>query len=163
VSTHSYIGIRDTDRPNLVRARYVHSDGHPGAMIPTLRAVWAGVAGGDTTRLITLLLGHDWDYLDPAVTDHTRTPFAGQQPVAEVGMTLAATDGRGSVLPPEPVTVVPLTAAPALDAEWIYLLDPASDTVVVHTADADPIAVVALAAQPQRVAVEGPPTAVRRR
>jgi hypothetical protein len=162
VSTHSYIGIRDTDRPNLVRARYVHSDGHPGAMIPTLRAVWAGVAGGDTTRLITLLLGHDGDYLDPAVTDHTRPVFAGQQPVAGVGMTLAATDGRGSVLPPEPVTVVPLTAAPALDAEWIYLLDTAGDTVVVHTADADPIAVVPLAAQ-RRAAVEGPPTEVWRR
>jgi hypothetical protein len=149
VSTHSYIGIRDTDHPHLVRARYVHSDDHPSVMIPTLRAVWAGAAGGDTTRLTTLLLAHDWDYLDPAVTDHTRPAFAGRQPIAGVGMTLAATDGRGSVLPPEPVTVVPLTAAAALDAEWIYRLDPSRDTVAVHPADADPIVVVPLGDHPR--------------
>jgi hypothetical protein len=38
------------------------------------------------------------------------------------------------------VTVFPLTAAGALDTEWIYLLDPVGDTVTVHTADAEPVA-----------------------
>ncbi len=60
-------------------------------------------------------------------------------------MTLAATSADGTVLPPEPQTVFPLTAAGALDAEWVYLLDPNSDTVAVHTSDPEPIATVPLA------------------
>ena len=162
MSTHSYIGIRDTDRPHLVRARYVHSDGHPDVMIPTLRALWARAADRDTTRLITLLLAGDWDYLDPAITDSARSPFAGQHPIAGIGMTLAATSAEGTVLPSDPETVFPLTAAAALDAEWIYLLNPVSDTVAVHTADTEPITILPLASD-DGPSAGTPPTQVRQR
>ncbi len=162
MSTHSYIGTRDTVSPHVVRARYVHSDGHPAVMIPTVRALWARAAGRDTTRLIAALLADDWDYLDPATTDTTRSPFAGQHPIAGIGMTLAATSADGTVLPPEQQTVFPLTAAGALDAEWIYLLDHISDTVAVHTADAEPITILPLASD-DRPPASTPPTAVRQR
>jgi hypothetical protein len=161
VSTHSYLGTRDTDRPHLVRARYLHSDGHPSLTLPALRTLWERAAGRDTTRLITALLAHDWDYLDPTITDTAASAFAGQHPIAGIGMTLAVTGPGGTVLPAEPVTVFPLTAAGALDAEWIYLLDPVRDTVAVHPADAEPVAVVPL--HSDGVAVGCPPTAVRRR
>ncbi|MEU4218943.1 hypothetical protein [Actinoplanes sp. NPDC026623] len=134
MSTHSYVGNHDLGRTGKVRLRYVHSDGNPGRMIPALRKIWVGAAAGDTTRLAELLLGHDWDYLDPdTTTDSGEAAFAGEQLIAGVGMTLAATDDDGHVLPPEPVTVVALNATGDLDAQWIYLLDLGRDTVTMYT------------------------------
>jgi hypothetical protein len=134
VSTHSYVGINDPEQPGRVRLRYVHSDGYPHYMIPTLRTIWAKTAAGDTNRLATLLLEHDWDYLDPDTTDgSTSTPLAGEQLIPGVGMTLAATGGDGQVQPPEPVTAVALAATGDLDTQWIYLIDPGSDTLTVHS------------------------------
>lgn len=136
MSTHCYVGINDPDQPGLVRLRYVHSDAYPGYMVPALRKIRARTPTGDTTRLTELLLEHHWDYLDPdTTTDSDEPSFAGEQSIAGVGMTLAATDGRGQVLPPEPVTVVELSATGHLDAHWIYLLDPGRDTVTVYTGD----------------------------
>ena len=138
MSTHSYVGIPDPDQPGQVRLRYVHSDGVPHYMVPTLRGIWAGAAAGDSHRLATLLLEHDWDYLDPTMTDGSNsTPFAGEELIPGVGMTLAATHGDGRVLPPEPVTVVALAATGDLDAQWIYLIDPGTDTLTVHLSGGD--------------------------
>ncbi|MBG0568232.1 hypothetical protein I4J89_43085 [Actinoplanes sp. NEAU-A11] len=147
MSTHNYVGIHDPDQPGQVRLRYVHSDGYPHYMIPTLRKIWAGAAAGDTPRLATLLLAHDWDYLDPETTDDSTStpPLAGEQLIPGVGMTLAATGGDGQVLPPEPVTVVALTATGDLDAHWIYLIDPGTDTLTVHTSGGDAVGTEPLA------------------
>jgi hypothetical protein len=124
VSTHSYVGVRDPEQPGLVQLRYVHSDGCPSHLVPTLRMIWAGAAAGDTHRLVTSLLAHDWDYLTLETTVGGDSPlFAGAQLIPGVGVTLAASNGDGQVLPPEPVTVVALTATGDLDAQWIYLLD----------------------------------------
>ncbi len=133
MSTHSYVGIPDPAQPGHVRLRYVHSDGNPYRMIPALRGIWAGAAAGDTKRLTTLLLEHHWDYLDPEMTDGSdSTPLAGEELIPGIGMTLAATGGDGEVLPPEPIIVTTLTAAGDLDAQWIYLLDPGTDTVTMY-------------------------------
>lgn len=138
MSTHSYVGIADPEQPGRVRLRYVHSDGNPWYMIKTLRDIWAGAAARDTHRLGSLLLEYDWDYLDPDTTDGSAsTPFAGEQLIPGVGMTLAATGSDGQVMPAEPVTVCALTATGALDAQWIYLLDLDADAVIVHTSGGD--------------------------
>ncbi|KUL31425.1 hypothetical protein ADL15_22070 [Actinoplanes awajinensis subsp. mycoplanecinus] len=136
MSTHSYVGVRDPDQPGQVRIRYVHSDGYPAGLIPAVRQIWATAARRDTRRLITLLLEHDWYYLNGETTATGRPPFAGEQPIPGVGMTLAATDfTTGQVVPPAPVTVVALTAIGGLDAQWFYLLDPAVNTIGVHIID----------------------------
>jgi hypothetical protein len=114
--------------------------------MPTLRGIWAGAARHDTHRLATLLLEHDWDYLDLEMTDGSNsTPFAGEELVPGVGMTLAATNGDGRVLPPEPVTVVALAATGDLDAQWIYVIDPSTDTITVHTPGGDVVGTEPLA------------------
>jgi hypothetical protein len=133
VNIPSYVGIHDPDQPGQVRLRYVHNDGNPWYMIKTLRKIWAGAAARDTNRLITLLLAQDWDDLDPDTTDSgTSSPPTGRQPIPGVGMTLAATNGDGQILPPRPVTVVALTAVADLGVLFIYLLDPRTDTVIAH-------------------------------
>lgn len=139
MSTHSYVGIPDSKQPGQVRLRYVHSDGNPWRMIPTLRGIWAGAAAGDTNRLATLLLAHDWYYLDPKMTDGSNsTPLVGEQLITGVGMTFTSSDGSGRILPPEPVTVVALAATGDLDASWIYLLDPGTDTVAMYVGNGTP-------------------------
>ncbi|GAA4595817.1 hypothetical protein BJY16_001803 [Actinoplanes octamycinicus] len=146
MSTHSYVGIPDPEQPGQVRLRYVHSDGYPSYMIPTLRAIWAGAAERDTNRLSTLLLAYDWDYLDPDTTDgSTSTPLAGEQLIPGVGMTLTATSIGGQGAPSDPVTVLALSATGGLDAQWIYLLDPGTHTVTAHTSGGDAISTEPLA------------------
>ncbi|MCW3818595.1 hypothetical protein ONA91_29565 [Micromonospora sp. DR5-3] len=130
MSTHCYIGATRPDNPHLVHARFVLFDGHPAVVVPTLATIWAGHAHHDTIALITAILAHDWEYLDPDTIATTLSPFAGQRPVPGVGMTLAS-----EVDPPEPVTVFPLCHAGHLDAEWIYLIGPDTDTIAVHTSD----------------------------
>ncbi|XVV10903.1 hypothetical protein ACQP2X_39605 [Actinoplanes sp. CA-131856] len=138
MSTYSYVGVHDPDQPGHVRLRYVHSGVNRWFMIATLRTIWANAAAGDTHRLATMLLAYDWDYLDPAVTDSSTPAFAGGQLIAGVGRTLAAgTAGGLPLLPHQPVTVVALAATAHLDAQWIYLLDPGTDTLTVHTSGGD--------------------------
>lgn len=146
MSTRSYVGIHDPEQPGQVRLRYVHSDGNPGYMIPTLRAVWAKAAERDTNRLARVL-AYDRDYLDPDTTASSEPPFNGEQLISGVGMTLASYDIAAQVPlpPPEPVTVVALAATGDLDAQWIYLLDPGTDTVTVHTPGGDVVGTEPLA------------------
>jgi hypothetical protein len=146
VSTSCYVGAADPHNPHLVRARYVHSDGHPHRMIETLHHIWATTAHLSTTTLIEVILAHDWDYLDACTDAGTTSGLSGQYPVVGVGMTLAATTPGGSLADPEPVSVFPLSRAGELDAAWIYLLDPATDTATVHTDDGEPVGVHPLTA-----------------
>ncbi|MBM0255854.1 hypothetical protein [Micromonospora sp. 4G55] len=137
MSTHCYVGATDPDNPHLVHARFVLSAGHPSVVLPTLAAIWAGHARQDTRALITAILATDWEHLDPDIT--ATSGFAGQHPVPGVGMTLAATTDSIADAP-EPVTVFPLCHAGHLDVEWIYLVDPGTDTIAVHTDDGSRIA-----------------------
>ncbi|SCL26082.1 hypothetical protein GA0070616_3235 [Micromonospora nigra] len=126
-----YVGATEPAQPGIVRARYVHVDGHPSSLIPRLRGIWARTARRDTTALIDAVLAHDWAYLGPDVTCGPPS-LAGRHPVAGVGMTLDDTSA-------EPTTVFPLSRAIDLDASWIYLIDPADDTVTVHSDDGEPV------------------------
>ncbi|OKI45717.1 hypothetical protein [Micromonospora sp. CB01531] len=126
--THCYIGATRPENPHLVHGRFVLFDGHPAVVLPTLAAIWAGHAHHDAAALITAILAHDWEYLDPDITATTLSPFTGQRPVPGVGMTLGS-----EVDPPEPVTVFPLCHARHLDTEWIYLIEANTDTIAVHT------------------------------
>jgi hypothetical protein len=138
MSTHCYVGTIDTN--HLVRARYVHSDGSPCYIVPTLGQIWYRHAQQDTTVLIDAVLAHDWDWFDPDTTADTVPVFDGARPVPGVGMTLAAVRPDGTPAESEPVSVFPLTQAGHFDASWIYLIDPATATVTVHTADGEPVA-----------------------
>ncbi|MFJ6199148.1 hypothetical protein [Micromonospora sp. NPDC092111] len=139
MSTHCYLGAITPENPQRVQARVVLNDGHPEVVLPALAAIWAGHAHRDTRALITAILAHDWEHLDPDVTTATVSPLAGQQPVPGVGITLNSPT-EASVDPPEPVTVFPLCHARHLDAPWIYLLHPDVDTVTVHTTDGTRVA-----------------------
>ncbi len=132
---HCYIGGRDNVDPTVARLRYVHNDGHPLSMLPILRELWNTTASQDTRRLVGLLLTHDWDYLDPAVTDATPVTTLGQYPVAGIGVTLASATEGGIVDPPRPVTLAPVHDLGALIpiwARWVYLLDPATIRVACY-------------------------------
>ncbi|QOC89706.1 hypothetical protein [Micromonospora craniellae] len=134
MGTPCYVGAADPARPTIVRARYVHFDGYPSSLFPQLRGIWATTTRRDTSALIDAVLAHDWDYLGPDVTADTRPVFSGQRPIAGVGMTLDDTT-------PEPLTVFPLTRAVDLVASWIYVINPADDTVTVHNGDGEPVGV----------------------
>ncbi|SBT65653.1 hypothetical protein GA0070622_2654 [Micromonospora sediminicola] len=136
MSTHCFVGTTDVANPRLVYARFVLLDGYPSVVVPAIAAIWVGHARRDTHALSTAILAADWEYLDPAITAATESGFAGQRPVPGVGMTLASTtDGA-----PEPVTVFPLSHARHLDVEWIYLIDPLTAEVAVHTDDGQHLA-----------------------
>ncbi|SCG77680.1 hypothetical protein [Micromonospora inositola] len=139
MSTHCYVGTTGPTNPHVVHARFVLFDGYPAAVVPTLARIWAHHARRDAAALAAAVLAHDWECLDHRITAVTTSAFAGQQPVPGVGMTLATSSG-GVVDPAEPVSVFPLCQAVHLDAGWIYVIDPATATVTVHTDDGDPIA-----------------------
>jgi hypothetical protein len=133
VGTPCYVGATDPDQPTIVRARYVHFDGNPSSLISQLRGIWAQTTRRDTSALIDAVLAHDWDYLRPDPIPGTR-PFPGQHLVVGVGLTLDDTE-------PEPITVFPLSRAIDLVASWIYVINPADDTVTVHSGDGEPVGV----------------------
>ncbi|MFG1648391.1 hypothetical protein ACGFIE_00570 [Micromonospora sp. NPDC049275] len=159
MSTTCCIGAIDPDNSTLVRARIVHYDGYPSNVLPTLAAIWAAHAHHDTAALITTILANDWEQLDEDTTASTSSNFAGQKPVPGVGITLASTSDGVTVDPPEPVTIFPLCHAGHLDVEWIYLIDAATDTIVVHTGDGTPVSVYPLLAC---LSTDGAGTAERR-
>ncbi|MGC4815090.1 hypothetical protein ACLQ29_31635 [Micromonospora sp. DT228] len=133
MDTICYVSATDPVRPSIVRARYVHFDGYPLALIPQLRGIWTKTARRDTHALIDAVLAHDWYYLGSDVTPDTRS-FPNQHPVRGVGVTLDDAE-------PEPVTVFPLSRAVDLDASWIYVINPTDHTITAHTGDGDPAGV----------------------
>ncbi|WP_428962980.1 hypothetical protein [Micromonospora fluostatini] len=122
MSHRCYIGVTDPHLPHLVRARFVLRDGHPAAIVPTLARIWADHAGRDTGALVAAILRHDWAYLDTTVRDD------GRRTVPAVGVPLHGTSS-------EPVTVFAPRHAADLDVGWVYVIDPATDTVTVHGDD----------------------------
>ncbi|WKU03427.1 hypothetical protein [Micromonospora sp. HUAS LYJ1] len=130
MSTHCYIGAITPENPQRVQARVVLNDGRPAAVLPALATIWARHAHRNTQALITTILAHDWEQLDP---DVTVSPLARQQRMPGVGI-------LNSTTAPEPVTVFPLCHAQHLDAPWIYLMHPDIDTVTVHTTDGTRVA-----------------------
>ncbi|WP_019901948.1 hypothetical protein [Salinispora arenicola] len=139
MSTPCYLGATSPDSPHLVHARYVHFDGHPAVVLPTLAAIWARHAQHDAAALISAVLAHDWDHLDPDTIATTASAFAGPQAVPGVGTTVASTTD-GVVDAPEPVTVFPLCHAGHLDVEWVYLIETDAARIGVHTSDGTRIA-----------------------
>ncbi|MGK5741504.1 hypothetical protein [Micromonospora sp. URMC 103] len=129
MNTHCFVGTTNPTNPHLVHARFVLFDAHPQVVVPTLAHIWAHHARYDARALTDAILACDWAYLDPAVTVTTGCRSAGQRPVPGVGMALP---GNGAA---EPVTMFPLCQAGHLDAQWIYLIDPVTATVAVHTDD----------------------------
>ncbi|MGS2619303.1 hypothetical protein ACVCAH_32985 [Micromonospora sp. LZ34] len=140
MSTRCYVGTTDPHQPHLVHARFVLFDGYPTAVVGALAGIWANHARRNAHVLVAAVLAHDWEYLDPTITAAATSGFAGQHPVPGVGMTLTATSPDGTVEAPEPVSVFPLSQAAHLDVAWIYLIDPATDAVTVHTDDGEPTA-----------------------
>ncbi|MEV0133686.1 hypothetical protein AB0H83_35140 [Dactylosporangium sp. NPDC050688] len=136
IDSNCLIGVTDPRYPHIVRARTVGSGGHPHAMLPTLRRIWAANSH-DSRALVTRLLAHDWHYLDP--TTGTRTSVTDHRRIAGIGLADSPDARHNADTEPEPACVVPLTAVGELDTAWLYLLDPAEDTVTVHTGDGDPI------------------------
>ncbi|WP_204014417.1 hypothetical protein, partial [Virgisporangium aurantiacum] len=160
VDSDCLIGLRHPHRPDLLQARGVDTGGHPRVMLPVLRRLWTA-AGRDSTRLAARLLAHDWRYLDPAIPTTVPTSATTAEPAAEpaaaswhgdhgngrnlqgvtgrrviagVGVTHTAI-GPDAAIDSEPAMVVPLAHFGLLDAAWLYLLDPASDSVTVHIGD----------------------------
>ncbi|MGW3890480.1 hypothetical protein ACWD69_17470 [Micromonospora chokoriensis] len=131
-----YVSAIDPAQPSIVHARYVHFDGYPLPLIAHLRRIWATTARRDTQALIDAVLAHDWYYLRSDVTPDTRS-LPHQHPVVGVGVTFDDTES-------EPAAVFPLSRAVDLDASWIYVINPADDTVIVHTGDGDPVGVQSL-------------------
>lgn len=158
VDSDCLIGVRHPHRPGLLQARSVDAGGHPRVMLPVLRRFWSA-AGSDSTRLAAQLLAHDWRCLDPAIAttaptsqtaadagagitastpgDHHgsrgRPGLTDRRVIAGVGITTST--GPGAAIDGEPALVVPLAHLGLLDAAWLYLLDPAGDSVAVHTGD----------------------------
>jgi hypothetical protein len=139
MSTHCLVGVIDTT-DGMVHARYVHSDGHPSVIVPTLGQIWSHHAGNDTTVLVTAILAFDWDWLGADVTADTIPTFDRAAAVAGVGMTLAVSNPDGTPADPRPIRVFPLSQPGRLGVSWIYLIDVAAATVAVHTATGDYVA-----------------------
>ena len=136
MTTRCFIGLRDSEQPGTVHLRYVHSDGNPARIVPAIRQLWATTARRNTGRLIAMLLEYDWYDLNADTTTADRHIPDGY-PVPGVGRHLTFINiNTGTVPPPDPVPLaVALEATGDLDAQWIYLLDPANDTIAIHTTD----------------------------
>ncbi len=101
--------------------RWLHHGEHPDRLVPLLRTLRAHAAAGITAALVAVLTDHDWSHLDP----HARRTRSGLRVVPGVGYATTTSIG-------------PLTGRLGgevdSDLEWLYLLDPATDTVVVYEA-----------------------------
>ena len=128
MSTRCLVGAVDPDVPTTARLRYVHADGHPAYILPTLYLVWSQTCHRDTTELVEALLAHQWSYLGADVSCETAATFAGEQPVPGVGMA-SEFDADSTV------DRLPLHGAADRDARWVYLINPATTTVAVYDGD----------------------------
>lgn len=124
MSTHCLVGTINADDPATIRVRYVHFDGHPTRILPTLDRIWSTTCVNDATALVETLLAHEWSYLGADVTADTTVTFAGERPVPGVGVA-SEFDADN--------TVETLPVHSAVDhVRWVYLIDPAQSTVAVY-------------------------------
>ncbi|MFG2043948.1 hypothetical protein [Dactylosporangium sp. NPDC048998] len=127
MGTRGYVGRPDATDPTLLHLRYVHSDAVPEYMAPTLVAIQQVTFAGDTTATVTALLSCVWAYLGADVTASNAFP-AGDTPVPGVGMAIHAA-------PADPPITVPTHRIGELSGQWIYLLDPQTNTLTVLSTD----------------------------
>lgn len=102
-------------------ARHLHHGGDPDTLVPLLRRIWRGL-DSDSQRLATALLAEDWSHLS---TD--RQPSGRDRVVPGVG------DPSPGGAEPRPVRIR-LTDRIDGYLEWLYVLDPDTDTVTVYEA-----------------------------
>ncbi|PWR07131.1 hypothetical protein DKT69_35350 [Micromonospora sicca] len=121
MSCSTLVGV--TGSGGAYAARWLHWGGDPKPIMPPLRRIWQHTFARHTLPMTEALLRHDWVTLDPAVTRASRRH--GGPPVAGVGY---ATDLQGGIRRGR----VDETAQGYL--EWMYLIDVATDTVLVYEA-----------------------------
>ena len=99
-----------------------------------LRSVWRHTVGGDTTALVTGLVAHTGSYLSADVTADTNA-LDDERPIPGFGMAMHTT-------PDDEATITALADLTALDAAWVYLIDPHAAVIAVHHTDsgAEPVA-----------------------
>jgi hypothetical protein len=119
MSTRTLIGIAAPRGAST--ARYLHHGDHPDTLVPLLRRIWRG-QDNDSQRLATVLLAEDWSCLS---TD--RQPTGRDRLVPGIGY-----PSPGGTRP-RPACV---RLADRIDGylEWLYVLDPDTDTVTVYEA-----------------------------
>ncbi|MFY1674018.1 hypothetical protein ACN27G_29375 [Plantactinospora sp. WMMB334] len=123
MSPDCLVGVLDPDQSETVRVRYVHLDGSPGHVLPTLDRIWSHTCSHDTTALVDGLLAHHWSYLDGDVSADTAITLTGEQPVPGIGMASESDDSQAEVLPMQA----------AVDrVSWVYVIDSVHATVTVH-------------------------------
>jgi hypothetical protein len=122
MSDPALVGVISTD--GMFTARYLHWSDRPTTAVADLRAIWSTTFGRDTAATAQALLGHDWSSLCPSCTH--RPPPAGTVKVDGVGHALTHNlpVARGQAA----------TAERTGYLEWMYLLDEASQQVVVYEA-----------------------------
>jgi len=133
MGTRCFVGVHQPGA-DTATVRYVHSDGTPNYIVPTLRSIWRHTVGGDTTALVTGLVAHTWSYLGADVTAGTAT-WDDERPVPGFGMAMGT-------IPDAEAATIALDELTALDVAWVYLIDPDADVVAVHHAGsgAEPVA-----------------------
>ena len=120
------VGTINPDDPTTARVQYVHSDGNPSHILPTLDRIWSHTCAHDTTALVEALLAHPWSYLDADITAATADSATFRKPIPGVGMAnVSHVDNAPEVLP--------LRGAFG-QVDWVYLIDPAETTVAVYAA-----------------------------
>jgi hypothetical protein len=96
-------------------------------MVPALAQIQELTFRGDTAATVTALLRCTWAYLGADVsTDDTF--LGGDTPIAGVGRATDAT-------PAEPPKAVPVARLGELSGLWVYLIDPAVNTLTVLSTD----------------------------
>lgn len=129
MGTRCHIAVTGAEA-GIVRARYVHSDGNPGYILATLRAIWADTFARDTAAFAEAVLATDWSWLGADATAATEAGFAGEHPVPGVGLAMTFDGDTGPA-------VLDLASIGRLGTDWVYIVDPATNTVAVHTGAGD--------------------------
>ena len=123
MACHTLIGVAEPD--GRYTARWLHWGDQPAALVPVLRHIWAATFAADTTALAAELLAHDWVQLAPTAA---RRRWRGLLLRPGVGYATSADYEHGrrrGHIGSDEVDA---------DLEWLYLFDPASDTVRVFEA-----------------------------
>ncbi|MBM0259524.1 hypothetical protein [Micromonospora sp. 4G55] len=101
---------------------WLHWGSEPEQMIPKLRRIWQHTFHRRTDAAVQALLRHDWVSIDRAAA---RTGRLGERLVPGVGCVSDLQDGLRSGRLDDPVDGY---------LEWMYLVDSATDTVIVYEA-----------------------------
>ncbi|GLI00661.1 hypothetical protein [Phytohabitans aurantiacus] len=109
----------------VVLARPIAQQTYAAHLHDVLRQLWRHVFAGNTGKMAAALIATDWQYLHPGIQPTAHAAMTDGDVIAGVGV--AASDSV-----PQPANVC-LTEVGDLGAEWLCLIDPAGDTVTIHT------------------------------